>query len=912
MDVFAITAQERSMFQSQFNSLKPVNGIVTGDQAKGFFLQSQLPLQVLGAIWALADTDVDGKMNLIEFSIACKLIHLKLRGVEVPNVLPASLAQLTQPQAGNLHGNVGLMSAVAPPQVTGNITSMASSTSQVRPTISPPSGANSPSGSLQMPLPGMAAVVKQPVATQPIVSPLASSVERTGNIESVLTTGSQSEWAVPHASKLKYTQLFNTTDRTRSGFLSGVQARSIMMASQLPQPILAQIWGLSDIDVDGKLSCEEFVLAMHLCDLARTGETIPASLSHDLIPPTFRRYRQNSLTVANSDHGDPLAGLSSVSFEDKRKENFEKGQAELERRRKALLEIQRKEQEERERKEREEQEKREKIRLEQEKKRQQELEKQLQKQRELEQEKEEQRRRAQEQREAARKEMERQRQLEWEKQRSLELQAQRQREQENVLKMKAKNQNLNIELSQLNEKVKQLSQKISETRSGVTSVKTVIDGMRTTRDTQLSQMSVLKTRLKEHNSKLVTISQEKARIEAKNKMNVATDAIGQEQAQIAFNNKQITLKNLREKLQDMDKQIAVKLEDIENNNSQLGDLKVELGNLIKDCELLYPTYDEKRKKVLEMKGFRGGSISNWGNSAWNSSVSSWSEETNVESSYRKYRALYEFVARNNDELSFQPGDIIMVPVDHNAEPGWLAGELRGATGWFPEAYVEPVDGGIPTTFPEPDTVHKTPLEEITEVPENVSDNGSAVIEVPCETGAPPVPKMPSLVLGLGTPVEKRVVALFTFFETLPGQLGFTKGSIIRVTENQDIWWYGELDNKEGWFPKTYVKLASDNFNDIKNIQSSVNTSDNTSVEEQEYYVALYAYQSLEGGDLNFNQGEVILVIKKEGDWWTGVIADRTGIFPSNYVQKADTQVLGNWRHISNHSLQVPTRKLNCC
>lgn len=52
----------------------------------------------------------------------------------------------------------------------------------------------------------------------------------------------------------------------------------------------------------------------------------------------------------------------SVTFEDKRKENFEKGQAELDRRRKALLEIQRKEQEERERKEREEREKQEKIR----------------------------------------------------------------------------------------------------------------------------------------------------------------------------------------------------------------------------------------------------------------------------------------------------------------------------------------------------------------------------------------------------------------------------------------------------------------------------------------------------------------------------------------------------------------------
>jgi hypothetical protein len=50
------------------------------------------------------------------------------------------------------------------------------------------------------------------------------------------------EWAVPQASKLKYTQLFNTTDKARTGFLSGVQARNIFLASQLPQAVLAQIW----------------------------------------------------------------------------------------------------------------------------------------------------------------------------------------------------------------------------------------------------------------------------------------------------------------------------------------------------------------------------------------------------------------------------------------------------------------------------------------------------------------------------------------------------------------------------------------------------------------------------------------------------------------------------------------------
>lgn len=40
---------------------------------------------------ALADTDADGRMNIIEFTIACKLISLKLRGLELPKVIPSNL-----------------------------------------------------------------------------------------------------------------------------------------------------------------------------------------------------------------------------------------------------------------------------------------------------------------------------------------------------------------------------------------------------------------------------------------------------------------------------------------------------------------------------------------------------------------------------------------------------------------------------------------------------------------------------------------------------------------------------------------------------------------------------------------------------------------------------------------------------
>lgn len=70
---------------------------------------------------------------------------------------------------------------------------------------------------------------------------------------------------------------------------------------------------LADMDSDGRLGSEEFVLAMHLCDIAKAGETIPITLPLELIPPTFRRQRQSSLTAQNATENiDPLAGMPQV------------------------------------------------------------------------------------------------------------------------------------------------------------------------------------------------------------------------------------------------------------------------------------------------------------------------------------------------------------------------------------------------------------------------------------------------------------------------------------------------------------------------------------------------------------------------------------------------------------------------
>jgi len=53
----------------------------------------------------------------------------------------------------------------------------------------------------------------------------------------------------------------------------------------------------------------------------------------------------------------------------------------------------------------------------------------------------------------------------------------------------------------------------------------------------------------------------------------------------------------------------------------------------------------------------------------------------------------------------------------------------------------------------------------------------------------------------------------------------------------------------------------------------------------ELYIAVYTYTSDEVGDLTFNEGDVISVVRTDGDWWTGSIGQRSGIFPGNFVKK---------------------------
>jgi len=76
----------------------------------------------------------------------------------------------------------------------------------------------------------------------------------------------------------------------------------------------------------------------------------------------------------------------------------------------------------------------------------------------------------------------------------------------------------------------------------------------------MNEMSRLKSTLKEQNQRLITVSQEKVRLEAKNKMNPSIETAEiQEQTQSAISNKKLTFKSLQDKIDDLNSQVRLYL-----------------------------------------------------------------------------------------------------------------------------------------------------------------------------------------------------------------------------------------------------------------------------------------------------------------------------------------------------------------
>ncbi|KAK5853067.1 hypothetical protein PBY51_006889 [Eleginops maclovinus] len=645
--VWAITPEERGKHDKQFDTLAPVLGYVSGEQARKFFLQSGLPATVLAEIWNLADMDSDGKMDRQEFSIAMKLIKLRLQGRNLPSVLPITMKQTPvcnaastiRSSAGFRMGSmpnlsIGLSSMSAMPILTPipanpsmHSVQTLLPTAMTLPLINCLGNCGLPNGNVNLlspplvpnntalPLSGFSS----PMAFSPSTGmskansllDLGSSSSNSSSTTSLASNSPKtgaSDWAVPQGSRLKYRQQFNTLDKLMSGYLSGPQVRNALIASNLTQTQLATIWILADVDKDGQLQADEFILAMHLVDMAKTGRPLPLTLPQDMVPPSFRGGIQpNELVNGTSPNITPCLidtleietaqkNKSNASYEDRLKENFARGSAELEKRRLALEEEQRKERERREREEREAHERREREAREQENRRRLEEERR----RQMERQREEERLRELERKEVAKQEMERQRREEWERGRREELGRRKEGEQGEISRLRAKKKSLELELEAVGNRHKQISDCLRDAKSKRRILKAEVDLVNQKRDARIIEINTLQLQFEDWQKKLSILIPEQQRLTEKlrslnlNKISSVTLT----SVNGSVTEKGVKCRRLKDQLDTLERETTDKLAEMEQYNKDLKELREKQ---VRQQAVLDDLHRVKEEKVRELQ-----------------------------------------------------------------------------------------------------------------------------------------------------------------------------------------------------------------------------------------------------------------------------------------------------------------------
>lgn len=216
-----------------------------GEQARNIFDKSGLPNEILGRIWALADTEQRGALVLPEFVIAMHLLTSLKTGAlrSLPPVLPAGLYE--------------------------------AATSRAVPHRQSPS--NTGINPLPRQLSGQAGM-------------------RTGSPLGRTATGAQpsSDWAISPADKAKFDHIYAGIDKTNKGYITGEEAVPFLSQSNLSEDALAQIWDLADFNSQGQLNRDGFAVAMFLIRQQRSGAggPLPSTLPPNLVPPSVRNQRQ--------------------------------------------------------------------------------------------------------------------------------------------------------------------------------------------------------------------------------------------------------------------------------------------------------------------------------------------------------------------------------------------------------------------------------------------------------------------------------------------------------------------------------------------------------------------------------------------------------------------------------------------
>ncbi|XP_053301058.1 intersectin-2a isoform X2 [Pleuronectes platessa] len=975
---WAITPEERCKHDKQFDTLSPVLGYVSGEQARKFFLQSGLPPSVLAEIWNLADMEGDGKMDRLEFSIAMKLIKLKLQGRNMPSVLPIITMQPPGSNSVPTAPSSARFGMGSMPNLSVGLSSM--STMSTMPILTHIPG-NPPMTSVQPLVPmsrpfslitslGSAGPpnINVSLLTPPLVpnntglplsgfsSPMAfSPTSGMSKANSLLDLGSSSsnsssttslasnspktgasDWAVPQASRLKYRQQFNTLDQLMSGYLSGPQVRNALMASNLTQTQLATIWTLADVDKDGQLRADEFILAMHLVDMAKTGRPLPLTLPQDLVPPSLRGVKSSELVngtgpyivspcLINTTEMEPSPKTkSSVSFEDKLKENFARGSAELDKRRLALLEEQKKERERRDREEREAQERREREAREQENRRRLEEERRLERQREMERQREEERLRELERKEATKQEMERQQREEWERGKKEELGRRREGEQEEISQLRAKKRNLELELEAVGNKHKLISDRLRDAKSKRLIQKAEVDLINQKRDERITEINTLQLQFEDWQMKLSQLVPEQQRLTEKlrniNLNKISSGALTSVTSNVT--EKGGNCRRLKDQLDTLERETTDKLSEMDQYHKELKELREKQ---VRQQALLDDLHRVKEEKLRELQRRREEERERRRREEEEAARRAKLEEERREQEQREQEKR-EKERREKEEEEARQRRLLEEQRARQREEEEREAQIRLRAA---QEKAKEEERRRREEEEEEEERKKEEEEKSKRVEEEKRKREEEEEERKRKEGEERRRKEEEERGQQSTSVGQRTVkptpyrALYSFVARNKDELSIDADGLIEVDEKtvgEPGWLCGSYHGNRGWFPQSYAEKCP-TASGTETVPSSTGrkscpppplnkrisdveaTGDNTAPVQSdasqpsvsllaralsswsatsETHLSLFAGEAITAL-LSFSQGDVIGVLQQRDQWWLGQLNGTQGWFPSSYV-----------------------------
>jgi len=340
-----ISDNEYEKWSNLFFHSKPVRNNISGNTAKEIFLKSNLPTNVLAEVWQLVDLEKSGELDLNEFLIAMFIImRLKDNTIrEVPRAIPSNLwksvaynknnpnlstlsnsqqrynstasndnsfvSSLTSPVSLNRTGGNTL-----PINVTGgnniplNITggsipvNMTGGSININKTGGSVNSVDKTGGSMitsvnrnNMLIPSNVGGYKTNTYDNSLKSFNSQSILSNHSSNQSLNSNYGNDYAITPQEQEKYNQLFNKLDIMGNQYITGEQSMDFFLKSGLSTPDLAQIWELADMNKVGRLTREEFYIAMHLIRQKKSGMTLPTTLPACLIPPSLRQSSMSNI-----------------------------------------------------------------------------------------------------------------------------------------------------------------------------------------------------------------------------------------------------------------------------------------------------------------------------------------------------------------------------------------------------------------------------------------------------------------------------------------------------------------------------------------------------------------------------------------------------------------------------------------